>query len=923
MITFIDECLVPSLAFLADWSFRWGVVIGVIIVVFRICSPRSAAVRHWICATALAVGLIFPLIPRWELRVPWPSWPARTESQARVSSELDGTARDQIDRLRANQHDRQSGASRIGEQRATANFGNKSTRNHANDDAIGAAADAPLGTARILVALLSLVWLAGTAFAFARFALGRVLLARLVAKAQPVGDDATRIFDDCRAEFGLNRAVRVRTHPAVRAPIALGGRRPTILVPSDWETLSAAVQRACLLHELAHIARRDDHQKLFRELIRIPFFFHPLVIWLLERLERESELLCDEAAVACGIAPHDLARILLEFARRPSGLWPAAFARPAQALPFFHRGTVQLRITRLLEDDMSHALAPFGRIQAIGLSFLVLAIAGAAGSLQVRARDVATEASRAVEARSMSPAVVVGERTPAPRSSPAPELAMGPAGRGLTFLPRLNRVQKGPDKVAPDELAGIVIDEQGKPLEGVEVDAWEWAPGNETRTNREGHFRLGKFEKGEEIQVRFRKDGFAPRRFFRQPAGEPDWVIVMDDSTYLEGVVRGPGGKPVEGALVRGDSGRKELAGGIMTECWTETKSGKDGRYRLHLEPGAYDLQVRVPGTGVTRQPASIDARETKSLDIDLKRGINFVALAVDSQTGKPLQGVALSHWQHPGVDGRSNAEGRIEIADMFPGPFSFQVKADGYARWWSNDCVSERSRFQKAFRHGFQRNFDDLDFSLESGMKAVTITLEHGVKVRGQVLDPDGKPVVGATVAPALTGSGNSLTGDTRFSIETNKDGRFETLLPASGDREYNLVAHDGKYGEWRKWANGVCPTFMTKPGDVKENVTISLTRPATITGRVLDQEGRPVAERDVRTQPVDMLENRYYDPTIRTKQDGTFELKFVRPGEQLVQCAPFWLQADEAPIGSSVKVLAESGKTIADVELIAAPAR
>ena len=50
-------------------------------------------------------------------------------------------------------------------------------------------------------------------------------------------------------------------------------------------------------------------------------------------------------------------------------------------------------------------------------------------------------------------------------------------------------------------------------------------------------------------------------------------------------------------------------------------------------------------------------------------------------------------------------------------------------------------------------------------------IVVEKGVRIRGRVVDPDGKPVVGATVAPALTGTGNSLTGDTRFSV-TSKDG-------------------------------------------------------------------------------------------------------------------------------------------------------
>jgi hypothetical protein len=37
----------------------------------------------------------------------------------------------------------------------------------------------------------------------------------------------------------------------------------------------------------------------------------------------------------------------------------------------------------------------------------------------------------------------------------------------------------------------------------------------------------------------------------------------------------------------------------------------------------------------------------------------------------------------------------------------------------------------------------------------------------------------------------------------------------------------------------------------------------------------------------------NRYYDPTVKTAADGTFDLKFIRACEQSIQVAPFWLNA------------------------------
>jgi hypothetical protein len=133
--------------------------------------------------------------------------------------------------------------------------------------------------------------------------------------------------------------------------------------------------------------------------------------------------------------------------------------------------------------------------------------------------------------------------------------------------------------------------------------------------------------------------------------------------------------------------------------------------------------------------------------------------------------------------------------------------------------------------------------------------------------------------------------------------------MLPASGGRQCNLVAHDGKYSEWRKWANGILPPFATKPGEEIRGVELKLTRPATVRGRVLDQSGQPVANQWVRAAAADLQENRYYDPTVETAADGTYELKFIRPTEQHIQVYPFWLNPNQAPAGTSQTMTLKPG--------------
>lgn len=472
------------------------------------------------------------------------------------------------------------------------------------------------------------------------------------------------------------------------------------------------------------------------------------------------------------------------------------------------------------------------------------------------------------------------------------------------------------------ELAGRVVGTDGKPLAGVRVDAWTWCEGNETHTDANGHFRLAGLDKGKKIEVRFSKEGMTPRYIIQQPLGELTEPLVLDSRTYFEGLVTDAEGTPVPGAEVRAATqGSKRADGVTITETVTTSTAGSDGAYRLYVQADVYDIQVRHE-KGVARlRDSTIKNGESKQLNIGLSGGVHFQARVIDSQTSEPVAGARLYNWQRPGLEGTSDVNGKIEIRNLTPGKFEFDFKCKGYSRFWSDKCLSEWNRYNTRGRSGFQRNFDGLDFDLQPGMEPVTIVAEKALRITGKVLDPEGNPVAGATVAPALTGTGNSLTGDTRFSVRSEKDGSFEMMLPAGKSRGYNIMVHDGKYEEWRKWANGVLEPVKTMPGQEIGGVEIRLTRPAVVKGVVVDAAGKPVAGREVRASAHDRRENRYYDPTTETDTQGRFELRFVRPGKQYIQVAPFWLQAEEAPQGTSQIVTAEEGKPVEDVKLIAAP--
>jgi beta-lactamase regulating signal transducer with metallopeptidase domain/protocatechuate 3,4-dioxygenase beta subunit len=1401
LVEIADRWVIPGLTLLAGWSVRWGVLLAVFLIWLAVLPPRRAATRYLMGMVLLASGLLLPVVPRWG-RIAIPR--SLTTANLGGSPSADAVPRPALPIAEPDRMPIEVPARKwIG-----ANPTVTDERPRPAEAVPAPSPAATLGRWRWAALTIAAGWFLAVFVLACRLAGGMLWLVRLRKEADDVDEVSRLIFEDCRRTIGLCRRVSLAAHPAVGSPLTLGGRGPTILVPVEWASWSEGDRRTSLLHELAHLVRYDDRLKLAQELIRIPFFFHPLVHRLMARIDRERELLCDETVVALGSDPLAYARLLLDLARCPGRLLPFATTFRVGCLRFFDRGTVIVRIEHLLEDDMGRTLSRPStlRLVATGIATLGVALGAggvgvqtvgpkvkkpgqdaqpaalakqasprqieglirepdgkpAAGAVVVAALRHAAEPNRqvlktssdgrfiwsipdgvvslylVVHKQGFAPAIWMGGleadkrgdkfeeqlRTPEPfsavlvdtdgrplagarvriemfahsatlprdgtgsqtvsttytyvrreviRDSPLEELfetttdqngaftlpTPGPdtwlklrvtpvgarsmrlraekepqgaiattmgesgfvaapagqstrliavpaariAGRVVTKLPGVNimglevsfqdshppdagklasanfgvqdevktdkdgrfvidalsegtvnvfvhgtgegeswtyraaqdvmlkpgetseidfelvrgvevkgqvvaqssetpvagagvgvygpfrprtgamtrsartdaqgtyrhrlppgetylyvmapppgfrrlagegssrtvnipagvdhfdvpplaiagavtvrgrvvdtagapvagativgtcegnvcvqfpgketvtdargefrlpeggyntiakgeparllvrlrdgaehevavipgndgvatvklalRVEKtagvdGPKNVGPDELAGVVVDAHGKPLEGVEVDAWTWYPGNETHTDARGWFRLAKLDKSHKdrkIEVRFTKPGYTPELFLKQPSGVANWVVVLDNKTYFEGTVTTPGGKPAPGVLIRANPGMKQADGFMLSEIWTETRTDERGRYRLYAPADVYDVQVRAPDVGVARlKETSLGTDEAKRLDISLSPGVKFRAKVVDSLTGKPVAGVRLWHWQHKGIEGRSESDGMVTIADMLPGPFSFSVEADGYARWWSDQSSSQWGRRQilpgRSGGPGWQRNFDSVDFELRPAMEPVTITLEPAVKITGEVRDPDGNPVAGATVAPALTGTGNSLTGDTRFSVTTDPQGHFEMPLPASGEREYNVVAHDGKYQQWRKWANGVHRPFRAKPGE-KLAMVLMLTSPATVRGRVVDGTGKPVANREVRASAADKLENRYYDPTVKSAADGSFELKYIRPGEQFIQAAPFWLDAAQAPPGSSLVVTLKAGETKDDLIL------
>lgn len=104
---------------------------------------------------------------------------------------------------------------------------------------------------------------------------------------------------DTLLNASAGRRVRLLVSRTARVPAAVGFRRAAIVLPL-WclREMSAGELQPILIHELAHLERRDDWTNLLQKLVRAVLFFHPAVWWIDRRLAVEREMACDDVVLA-------------------------------------------------------------------------------------------------------------------------------------------------------------------------------------------------------------------------------------------------------------------------------------------------------------------------------------------------------------------------------------------------------------------------------------------------------------------------------------------------------------------------------------------------------------------------------------------------------------------------------------------------
>ncbi len=188
-------------------------------------------------------------------------------------------------------------------------------------------------------------WALGALGIGARAAVGALRARRLVRRGAP--GTAPMLLATWYALGGRGEPPPIIVSDELEAPIVAGTFAPAVVVPTRSKHWTNERWRVVLLHELAHVRRRDGLTQLFAHLACALHWINPLVWIAARQLRAEREHAADDAVLRAGTRASTYAEHLVEIAAGQ----PVAFAALAMAEP----SRFEARVVALFDDRSRRA----------------------------------------------------------------------------------------------------------------------------------------------------------------------------------------------------------------------------------------------------------------------------------------------------------------------------------------------------------------------------------------------------------------------------------------------------------------------------------------------------------------------------------------------------------------------------------------
>jgi beta-lactamase regulating signal transducer with metallopeptidase domain len=323
--------LSASSRLMVDSAFKGTALLVVAVVAVLILRRDSAATRHlaWLLAMVamLVVPVLSAMLPQWRVL---PEWVGLQPETAVVSTRPPSIARPAEVAVKVAQN---AGPAHVESPSAMAH---QPAAGPPDSRAAGVgpeAVPAPAAGHGSWLNALPLVWAMGFGVLILRLMAARWMLwntKRLGTvlgssrQATTLHDPIVRAFEAACLQLGIGRTVTLLIHPEKTIPVVWGILRCRLLLPAAARNWNGEQLRSVLVHELAHVKRRDTTAQLVAQVGCALYWFNPLVWFAAWRLGVESERACDDLVLASGVRPSAYAGHLLEAV---TGLSPARWTQ--------------------------------------------------------------------------------------------------------------------------------------------------------------------------------------------------------------------------------------------------------------------------------------------------------------------------------------------------------------------------------------------------------------------------------------------------------------------------------------------------------------------------------------------------------------------------------------------------------------------
>ena len=562
-----------------------------------------------------------------------------------------------------------------------------------------------------ILGFLPWVWAAGVLFIATRMAWQNFRFGqRLRRDATPVASSIQEQYAHCRSLLGVRQSVVLCETSLVRSPALYGFPQARLLLPRGLaEAFSADELRYVLLHELAHVKRRDLAMNWLMALLQALHWFNPCLWLAFARMRLDRELACDALALSCA-RDDETTRYGETIIRLLEGMARGA-AMPGLVGVLESRDQIRERIR------MIAAFKRPGRWSAMAvLLMLGLGVVGL------------TDAS---------PNEQVAQQTSAAADGLASKDGVAPRSAVTNSQDRAKNITPGTEGQV--EVHGRVTDDQDHPIEGATVSAGKRFSGDHqrTKTDTSGRF-LFRNVKEDLTEFSVAAKGRQPEIASVKVRAEMEEIVFrLAAGNVIRARVQNEAGEALSGTHVILEPSIIGLGEGYKFS----TKTDEDGRFEWDGAPKE-SVYFYFQADGY-EQKRSHFLKPDQDNVVTLKRSRRVEGHVVDAGTDAPI------------------TKFRVSVGAAFATREDQFYTAHEESKEYNNpngaftiEVSEEQNNAAQAGAEGYSDETQVLP-EAKNGVVTVLLRLKPSSMLHGIVVNTDGRRVAGATVAVTQPGRG------------------------------------------------------------------------------------------------------------------------------------------------------------------------